>query len=91
MGSPLFELVDAALDYVASAVHLAPTGAAGIPLQAQASREQNAAWRAARGELVSRRVLLVGGGVLALIVLLIAAVLVGVNIGIRSPRWASIA
>jgi hypothetical protein len=40
---------------------------------------------------VSRRVLLVGGGVLALIVLLIAAVLVGVNIGIRSPRWASIA
>ncbi|HZB82728.1 MAG TPA: hypothetical protein VE288_07790 [Rubrobacteraceae bacterium] len=40
---------------------------------------------------MSRRVLLVGGGVLALIVLLIAAVLVSVNIGIRSPRWASIA
>ena len=40
---------------------------------------------------MSRRVLLVGGGVLALIALLIAAVLVDVNIGIRSPRWASIA
>ena len=40
---------------------------------------------------MSRRVLLVGGGVLALIALLIAAVLVGVSIGIRSPRWASIA